>query len=712
MKILNTLASLLIFIGLLGCEKTPTDEIRNNKFEGKVEKGPFIEGSVITIQELDANLALTGKSFQTTVKNDDGSFYVETTEAFASPYVMLACEGYYFNEVTGALSNSIIHLDGIVDLTNTSTCNVNILTHLIKDRVNHLVKSGLSFKDAQHQAESELLRCFNLQQYEDLNLNNLSIADGSHGAGVLTVISSILLNGRSDAEFTEHITRLANSLTNTGSILSSLKEEINENAKQLNLAQISNNIKLRYESMGKSVKLIDLKHFIDWDNDGVAGNELGDPNVEEVLEFNQDTLFVGSNGGEYRIEISSNIKFTDETDAPIDVIPSESILDNINYSYQLEDDAILIHVSQASGVFMENKTISLYSYNKAIKADLVIIQQGDFSNERSSEIVKALLSDLTFAFDYTYTIEAFYSNSYTTNSPGWGNFYRHNINPDTDEIYHAWGGLFKANNSLNTIQSLLQNAEYDPHFISLSALIYMQLVTLWGDVPYVDKQLSMQDMYVSRTEVSVIYNKLKEELEKAAGSLPTEASRSLLNPSKDVPNAIRAMILLEEKKYDECLFLLEDITRSSRYLMNSNLSDVLSGESRELVYSIKKDAASMPIFSKEINTEEHLPLVLYSDLILMMAECEYMTGKEDLALEHINALAARNGLSQVSTLRSISDFKAVWLSTMKGGFSYFKFLKRNNLANTELNIEDYKLQLPIPLLELLVNPKLTQNAGY
>jgi len=43
---------------------------------------------------------------------------------------------------------------------------------------------------------------------------------------------------------------------------------------------------------------------------------------------------------------------------------------------------------------------------------------------------------------------------------------------------------------------------------------------------------------------------------------------------------------------------------------------------------------------------------------------------------------------------------------------YFAFLKRNNMAQSELDIKDYELLLPIPMGELLRNSYITQNPGY
>ena len=58
-----------------------------------------------------------------------------------SPYAKLTADGYFFNEVDGELSTSTIKLNAIVDLSDNSTINVNIVTHLKSQRIVYLVTS-------------------------------------------------------------------------------------------------------------------------------------------------------------------------------------------------------------------------------------------------------------------------------------------------------------------------------------------------------------------------------------------------------------------------------------------------------------------------------------------------------------------------------------------------------------------------------------------
>ena len=73
---------------------------------GVSQKGPFVNGSSVTVQELDGEtLAQTGDSYEGKIKNDLGEFSVKVTK-LASQYALLKANGFYRNEVTGEKSKS------------------------------------------------------------------------------------------------------------------------------------------------------------------------------------------------------------------------------------------------------------------------------------------------------------------------------------------------------------------------------------------------------------------------------------------------------------------------------------------------------------------------------------------------------------------------------------------------------------------------------
>jgi len=100
---------------------------------GYVQKGPFVLGSEITVRELDDRFVPTGRTFTGRIEDSTGRFTIRGTLTY--PFVELSANGFYFNEVTGSLSAAQINLLALADLRDSTTVNVNLLTHLENVRV-------------------------------------------------------------------------------------------------------------------------------------------------------------------------------------------------------------------------------------------------------------------------------------------------------------------------------------------------------------------------------------------------------------------------------------------------------------------------------------------------------------------------------------------------------------------------------------------------
>lgn len=287
----TSLAVALVSLGLASCSdsKDAIDEefIQTAHIvNGKVEKGPLVRGSQIDMRTLDKTMVPTGQSYTTTIENNTGDFNYGSLKV-NSPYAKLTADGYFFNEVSGALSNSTIKLDALVDLSDNTTVNVNVLTHLKSQRINYLVTNkGKSFKEANKQAQKELLSQFGLQEYAGKDASQYSITSGDDAAGVLVAVSSLVLSDRSEAEIVEYLSLLSNEFATTGTFTDKTKERLKSTRNYLNgkLETIADNIKARYQELGYEVGVKDLAYYFDWDNDGIAGNELDNASVVKLSQ--------------------------------------------------------------------------------------------------------------------------------------------------------------------------------------------------------------------------------------------------------------------------------------------------------------------------------------------------------------------------------------------------------------------------------------------
>ncbi len=713
MKTFNALI-VSIFILFIGCSKDDSDlEIKSvsiSVLDGKVEKGPFTQGSTVTIQELTKELTLTGKSFQTDISNNEGDFKIESSMDFVSPFIQVACDGYFFNEVNGELSQSQIRLESVVNIKDKHSININILTHLTKDRVMKLMKEeNASYADASSQARQELLTAFGLQKYEDLEFEDLSISDGNNGAGALILISSVLLAERSEAELTEYVSVLKESFTKNGAFTEEQITAIRKKSQDLSISDITDNIINRYNDLGKKILVPDLRYFIDWDNDGVAGNELGDPEIEQQLFFEVDTITIPAGGGEFSVRIQSNVPFKladeDSETVPVDVFFKEVVLSD----RKLVDSELIFKANPATEPFMGNLKVYVTTLDNSLSSELTIVQEGDFSNEMQNELIQNIMLKASEAFDQTHTLEGFYTNCYDVdNSDRWHKFTAHDISVGNSKVDNTWSRLYYLTHRINNVRKQIGNTS-EKYLITLHTLLNMQLTTLWGDVVYIDENHQTGELIPSKT-VSEIYGILKNNLAQSIEELPEEKGTSMFNVSRNVPRALLAKILINEKKFEEAKEQLEPIIASGQYALNSSRKDALNVGTTEMMYAINTNDFETPQFSQYIESTDYLPLIQYAEVILLSSECAFQMGDLAHAQEYLNQIRSRNGNTMVYTTGTefIESLKETWKNTLKGGFSYFDFLKRNNLAVDELGIEAFRQLLPVPQNEVTVD----QNEGY
>ena len=159
---------------------------------GVTQKGPFVTGSAVTVQELDGiTLKQTGKSFKGSIKSDKGDFAIKDID-LKSQYAILEASGYYRDEITGKKSTGTVTLRALTDLSNRKTVNINLLTHLEYERVMYLVtEKKKPIADAKAQADEEILAAFNIAgdfgESEDLN-----IFESGDGNAALLAISVLM----------------------------------------------------------------------------------------------------------------------------------------------------------------------------------------------------------------------------------------------------------------------------------------------------------------------------------------------------------------------------------------------------------------------------------------------------------------------------------------------------------------------------------------
>ena len=706
---------------------------------GKVEKGPFVRGSVVSVQPMDAGLQVSGGMYGTVVTDDIGNF-VLGSKAFSAPYAEIMSTGYFFNEYTGTLSDGTLTLRALVELDGKSAVNVNVLTHLAYGRVKTLVLSGLDFKEANARAQKELFEAFGLDAGEGRDVSSFSIVDGDEDAAMLVAISSLLLADRSEAAITEYLSMLSEDFGADGQFSDGVRATMDADKIKLapRLPDIRKNIIARYDNLGLEVVVGDLSPCFDWDGDGIAGNEILGAGESAVPD--RQTIDVPNEGGSYSVRIDSPVpvylepQIGDGASDPDIGVPDIGIFEdlyadyvdqNMSCEYHLDGNVLNITVRMLDSFYDKTKKIALYDYVGNLVASVTLSQSGKQVSVADApllggvgeSVVSAVFMSMTEGLADYNLIEQYYAGNKLSG------MVQNIVTPDNGYIYQAWAGLYQAVSRILSLKeadaSLL--GVYGDYCNVLLAMCYSNLVYGWDAVPY--RKSSSDALMLPRTEASVIFDELKENLQAAIGILkekknePFGDMNSRFFVSKDVARVLLANILMYEGDYAEALPLLEavidngfyELDPSADYSWSEGVDMSGNSDSKEIIFALVPGFGTRT--SDSIVIPDMMPYMTLSDVCLSAAECLFMGGDELSARQYVDMVARTKNIS-LSGDDVLRDIEALRSELLIHGCTYFAFLKRCGLAQEVCDIAEYRLLFPIPDAEMMHNSMVTQNPGY
>ena len=703
---------------------------------GKVEKGPMIRGSHVDMRTLDEYMTPTGSFYSTTIDNNLGDFNYGALK-INSPYAQLTADGYFFNEIDGELSEGTIKLDAIVDLKDNSTINVNVLTHLKSKRIHHLITTkGMTFKEANAQAQKELLTQFGLQQYASKDASQFSLTSGDDASGALIAISSLVLTDRSDAEIVEYLSILSNEFGKEGAFSQETKKRIQSGKNYLNarLDRISENIKSRYKELGLEVKVKDLAYYFDWDNDGIAGNELDE---SESVTLSTTEINVPKEGGEYTISIVSDKpyylnppSFDSDSDSGLQELPQDNIIEenyfgglyepganlptpSIKYNKTIENNTITIKIEPAQFKKDLSTTFTVYNARGKVAATVTIKQSGDKNywvkhdpvrlGDAGEHVVLGIMSIMRDAVSKQLHLQTGYIHQENFRDPV-------PFRPYDGEIGNIWGRYYTAINQWLTMKDVDANQLncYQSFIDTHLALAYYPLSSRWGGIPFIMQRPNDAHIFLPRTDEAKVLSRVENMLFDAMGDLDEhrydafQDANSMLFVSKNVARILLAFVYCNQKKFDKALPLLEEVIRRGEYHLEYSQATEYQNNAECILGYYPEMSSAQKIF----------PCLDYKDVILTAAECLYHTGNTPKAKEYINQVCEYKNLTadQSDVLKAIAS-----LHYQINSPSYMNFIRRNGLGESFMGLSPnnlYQLLWPIPSSELDKNPQLTQNPGY
>ena len=180
----------------------PTDEIDSEKIPvsldslvGYAQYGYFADNAEFRLYGLGDGhaLRLTGVTFPGEITGS-GRFYRFRDIELPSQYVMLEVQGKHIDLIGFGLRSKTIRLRALVDLSERTTANVNVLTELEFDRVKYLVtQEGMTVKQAKKQAQSEIFAQFYIDAKDFGESEYLNYFGESEAEAALFAVSFLLM---------------------------------------------------------------------------------------------------------------------------------------------------------------------------------------------------------------------------------------------------------------------------------------------------------------------------------------------------------------------------------------------------------------------------------------------------------------------------------------------------------------------------------------
>ena len=203
-------------VGCGGDDKDGANGVKSKDISGVSQKGPFLTGSTVNVQALDgSSFKQTGLSFSGNIRDDQGNFVIPSV-TLDSPYARLSVNGYFRNEMTGVNTKSQVSMNAIADLSQKDKVNINVVTHLMAERVVKILTNNggngqagaEAFEAAKKQAQTELLSYFHMNGTSS-DAEDVDIFGYDDSSATLLAISLAVLGDLSEADFQERLMKIS-----------------------------------------------------------------------------------------------------------------------------------------------------------------------------------------------------------------------------------------------------------------------------------------------------------------------------------------------------------------------------------------------------------------------------------------------------------------------------------------------------------------------
>lgn len=243
---------------------------------GAVFKGPFVKDSEVEYKMLDASGVETGEEGEVYLDNNLGDYELEMP---SQGYFRIEAEGAFFDEATGGKQEVPIKMESYVKIEPGETANaqLNILTHMIGERMFDALQGGAEYDDAVVQIEEELFDTLEIGFGSNLESRHHETNPWgeNYEQAYLFAVSSVI--GRAAEDL-----RLAGD-GNIDTLLDDIREDFREDgALEPDLLEV---VKEGERSLDPDLAVISLEWLI-----AESGDDRPVPDPHEILDTDQDGI--------------------------------------------------------------------------------------------------------------------------------------------------------------------------------------------------------------------------------------------------------------------------------------------------------------------------------------------------------------------------------------------------------------------------------------
>ena len=279
----------------------------------------------------------------------------------------------------------------------------------------------------------------------------------------------------------------------------------------------------------------------------------------------------------------------------------------------------------------------------------------------------------------------------------------HQISAQSPVVSNTWQAAYSTINRINytlemaergDLQINQQVTQFLAEVRAIRAFIYYNLGMLWGNVPVITQAImsSEQASNIPQRSQSEVFQLAYSDICNALGNLPESnyQNEGKLYFNKDAGKMLKAEIELTLGSKSAAQNTLNQIDKDS-YIYQTR--SVLQTMERPVIWAMAQGSSGpyVPVY-----TITHHQLYLYE-----------ITGSKDGLVLETNVSLGDGGATS-----GPEGVAAEWKKYTYADFGYWAALKRLGQAQSVTGCFDYELLMPIPYVDIMSNPNITQNPGY